>query len=435
MKKHLFFFALLLLSLPSAAQPMSSYLEVALKAEKWLASITIDKGEKGLAWQNVKDSAEISAELYSGNSGIVLFYLELYKATNHKNYLEKARKSINYIIASLPEQWTANNIGLYTGIAGVSYTIHEFYLQSKDKNYQEFSQELLIQLAQTIRKEEVSRNLANDIVYGYAGIGLTYLYAHTYKISKNALANAKAIGDTLLTKAVAGTDGLRWSMFMKDTARKVYYPNFSHGTSGVAYFFACLYEKTKDKRYLDAALKGASHLASITNDSGWVYHVEPTGKDRYYMSWCHGPAGTARLYYKLFQLTKEEKWKERMILAAKTTMQCGIPEKRTQGFWNNVSICCGNAGIANFYMQLHQVFLNPDYLTYSKHHLDDLIKRGTTTNGGIYWIQAENRTQPILLQAQTGLMQGASGIGLALLQLHQIENKKNYLIKLPDNPF
>ena len=24
----------------------------------------------------------------------------------------------------------------------------------------------------------------------------------------------------------------------------------------------------------------------------------------------------------------------------------GIPERRTAGFWNNVSVCCGNAGVA-----------------------------------------------------------------------------------------
>jgi lantibiotic modifying enzyme len=416
------------------AQPTQDYMEIALKTEQWLASTALDQNGE-LAWSNVKDSTEITTELYSGNSGIVLFYLELYKTTKKRVYLEKAQKSIAYILRNRPNTWTTNNIGLYTGIMGIGYTAHQVYLQNGDKSLLEETRNLFWEIGSMINSEEVSQNLANDIVYGYAGIGLTYLYAHEHKIIKKALSYAKMIGDTLLKKSVAGTQGLRWTMFMKDTLRQVYYPNFSHGTAGVCYFLACLYEKTKDHRYLEASLKGASHLASITNDSGWVYHVEPTGKDRYYMSWCHGAAGTARLYYKLFQITKDAQWKDKILWAAKTTMQCGIPQKRTKGFWNNVSVCCGNAGIANFYMQLYQIFKNPEYLAYTKILLDDLIKRSTQENGQIYWVQAENRTHPQLMQAQTGLMQGSSGIGVTLLQLYQVEKKKQYLIKLPDNPF
>ena len=35
------------------------------------------------------------------------------------------------------------------------------------------------------------------------------------------------------------------------------YPNFSHGTSGVSYFLATLYQETRQREFLDAALPRA----------------------------------------------------------------------------------------------------------------------------------------------------------------------------------
>ena len=46
-----------------------------------------------------------------------------------------------------------------------------------------------------------------------------------------------------------------------------------------------------------SALAGAHYLEAVANteDGGFkVFHHEPGGETLYYMSWCHGPAGTSR---------------------------------------------------------------------------------------------------------------------------------------------
>jgi hypothetical protein len=48
---------------------------------------------------------------------------------------------------------------------------------------------------------------------------------------------------------------------------------------------------------------------------------------------------------------------------------------------------------------------------------DDLLARATEEHGGLSWVQAENRVQPDNLEAQVGYMQGAAGVGIALLHL------------------
>ncbi len=53
----------------------------------------------------------------------------------------------------------------------------------------------------------------------------------------------------------------------------------------------------------------------------------------------------------------------------------------------------------------------------------------------MFWVQAEHRTRPDYLFAQTGYMQGAAGIGTFLLRLAAVDRKKTKRIVFPDTPF
>lgn len=65
----------------------------------------------------------------------------------------------------------------------------------------------------------------------------------------------------------------------------------------------------------------------------------------------------------------------------------------------------------------------------------DTTRRGTNDERGLRWVQAENRTQPDNLVAQTGFMQGAAGVGTFFLQLDALERGAPWLFPLPDTPF
>jgi hypothetical protein len=51
------------------------------------------------------------------------------------------------------------------------------------------------------------------------------------------------------------------------------------------------------------------------------------------------------------------------------------------------------------------------------------------------WVQAEHRTRPDLLFAQTGYMQGAAGIGTFFLRLAHAARPAGRRIVFPDTPF
>ena len=215
-------------------------------------------------------------------------------------------------------------------------------------------------------------------------------------------------------------------------------PNFSHGTAGIAYFLAALYEETRDRRFLDAAVAGARYLQSVAKTEGdvcLVFHNEPDGKDLYYLGWCHGPVGTARLFFRLYQVTKDREWLTWVQKSAQALRASGIPETRTPGFWNNVGQCCGSAGVADFFLALWRETGDARDLAFARRMIDDMLGRATPEAGGLKWIQAEHRSQPNLLIAQTGYMQGAAGIGSALVHFATALDKRPVGIRFPDSPY
>jgi lantibiotic modifying enzyme len=190
--------------------------------------------------------------------------------------------------------------------------------------------------------------------------------------------------------------------------------------------------------FLDRSIAGARYLLSIAdtaNQGCLIFHHEPEGEDLYYLGWCHGPVGTARLFYLLAEFTGETEWHSWVRRSASSIMTSGIPEQQTPGFWNNQGQCCGSAGVAQFFLGLHDVYGDSAYLDFSRGVTDDLLKKATATPHGLKWIQAEHRRQPDLLVAQTGYMQGAAGIGMLLLRWHAAENGQSPKIVLPDDPF
>ncbi len=112
----------------------------------------------------------------------------------------------------------------------------------------------------------------------------------------------------------------------------------------MAFVLARLYEETHQQKFLTAARQGAQHIQSIATldgDSALVYYREPDLKNLYYLGYCHGPAGTARLFYQLHKITGEAGYLEWSEKLARGIVRSGVPEKLTPGYWNVACQCCG----------------------------------------------------------------------------------------------
>jgi lantibiotic modifying enzyme len=276
-----------------------------------------------------------------------------------------------------------------------------------------------------------------DVISGTAGIGLYLISAARDLDRDDALELAAAAGRRLIAQGMAAEGGLKWAMQPSNPTRL--YPNFSHGTAGIAYFLATLHQATGDRAFLDAALAGARYLLRVAKTDGdqcLVFHHEPEdeGLKLFYLGWCHGPAGTARLFHRLATVTRDAEWARWVDRAARGIRASGVPDRETPGFWNNVGQCCGSASVGDFFLSYHQQTKQADALAFARQVTDQILAKATRDEHGMRWIHAEHRVQPDNVAAQTGWMQGAAGIGAWLLRLDGFDHGRQRRVVFPDAP-
>jgi lantibiotic modifying enzyme len=426
----------ILLATVSAAlmQRPVDYQAAAVDSAKWIRASRLET-PFGVTWPaDPRNPKTVGTALYSGSPGVILFLLELHHSTGDRAYQDEAKRGADELMTAVNAQ---TQMGLYEGAAGIGFTLGETWRATHDERYRRGVLNVVKLLARNAGAvgKGVQWNNTTDIISGGAGIGLFLLYSDDLFHDPDSRALAIRAGDRLLDLAIPEKGGSKWAM---DPAFPRLMPNFSHGTAGVSYFLAALYTRTHEKRFLDGALSGAKYLLAIAKTDGdicLVQHDQPDNLDLYYLGWCHGPVGTARLFYQLYQATGDDAWMDWVKKSANGILTSGIPAKRTPGFWNNVSQCCGSAGVGQFFLDLYGVTKDPGYLDFARKMTDDLMARATRDDRGTRWVQAENRVQPDNLVAQTGYMQGAAGIGTWLLRLDAAQKGRATFIRFPDSPW
>jgi lantibiotic modifying enzyme len=412
-------------------------------AADWLLGQEIATPE-GVVWAaDPHDPQTVDASLYSGYSGVVLFLAEAGKASGDPRYTEAARKGAAALRAAVDKE---PGNGLYVGLGGIAFVLTRVAELTGDSADREAARKAIEKVIAAARPQgrgldwadpAGSPSAINDIVSGTAGTGLVLLWASRELSLPEAKEVAIKAGRRLVDLAEPAEphgEGRRWLL---TAGFDRIYPNFSHGTAGAAYFLAALAQETGDREFLETAERGARFLETIATPVGdgcLLYRHEPDAKNLYYLGWCHGPAGTARLFYRLSTVTGDSAWWDFGLRLARGVVASGVPDKPQTGFWN-VSQCCGSAGVADYAATMYRLTHRPEYMVLAKRMSDDLLARATHDTAGWRWIQAENRTEPKVLIAQTGLMQGAAGIGMWLLRYESLLAGSDAGVALPDSPF
>ncbi len=402
------------------------YLETAVRAAHWLER-TAQRSRDGVFWSADPDRpAEVGYDLYNGTTGVLPFWVELHAATGEPRALAMVQGAADHLVRALANVNPAD-AGLYTGVAGMAWALGLAQAATGDVAHGTAARRALAMVHAAARQEANGPGGAmtarwmdsTDVISGRAGTGFALLWAHRALGDAASLGLARAAGMALLTDGLPGPQPgqLRWTV---NATIPREYPNFSHGTAGVATFLAQLHAATGEAAFLDGALAGARYLAAIATptagDGRMVHHSTPGNEGLFYMSWCHGPAGTARLFHTLARVTGDASHTAMADRLARATVAMRVPE-RSPGFWSNVGQCCGNCGVSEYFVARHERYGDAGALAFAERVARDAIARGVRDAEGMKWVQAENRTSPDAVVAQTGLMQGAAGVGLAMLHL------------------
>jgi lantibiotic modifying enzyme len=434
-----------------AFEDTPNYLAAAKEAARWIRSAE-SRADGGGYWLPDPDHPEKAATVslpsgfYSGSAGIVLFFLQLAEATGDESYIEDAKRGGDYLLRSWRESVASNpaQLGYYSGLAGTMFGLVELWKATRMSSYRDAALQAANALVSAARPIDSGIEWGGPCgMSGDAGILLCLLHVLDAWGGQAVRDAAIGAGTRLVERAEQDSrGGLRWQGFppaLMGAPEGTYWPNFQLGTSGVAFALGRLAHRTDDPRFLAAARAGALNLeriAAVKRDAALVPYREPDSSSIYYLGYCGGPAGTARLFYELYRITKEDHylaWTERL---AHGIMESGIPERQTPGFWNVACQCCGSAGISDFFLGLWAATKRPEYLAFARRVGSQLLSRAVDLDGkGCRWYQAYTRVKPWEVTAETGYMIGAAGIGASFVHLHLAEQGRYRMPAFPDNPF
>ncbi|MDR2106009.1 MAG: hypothetical protein LBP24_01215 [Coriobacteriales bacterium] len=434
------------------------YVKAAEAVAAFLESIVVPSG-RGVYWppQPEVDTSKKAASVhfYTGNAGQVYFLTQLYRATKNQAYLDRAREGVLFIIDEYPgeapsipgagplaEQIAIANIG------GIAFALTEFSRIAPDPEVDAFARKLISEIIGLAQEGEDGLFWTPlQSLIGEWGTILFLLYA-AERYNEPAWRDiAIRAGDTVLALGEPVGDTLRFNGARKlfsslgnGAEANVELPNFEFGTAGASYTLARLYEASGETRFLDAAERGASYVRSLAveKDGGaLVPYRLPDLADVFYLGFCHGPAGTGRLYYKLYEITGKQEYREFLDKLVRGLELAGAPENHSHGYWHVFSQCCGTAAQTEFFLGLWAAFGE-------KHHLE-LAQRagrhvigaaaGFTEQTELKWYQAFERVNPGKVTLDTGYLPGAAGIGAALLRLGLADEGRFEVLRFFDDPF
>ena len=434
------------------AKDAKAYLEAAEQIHAFLETRKVVTAD-GIYWQDEvslltpgKDVIDLSQ--YGGSSGALYFYLALYEVTGKELYKELVLQAADYLALHWVEQkatakssidFEGIEYSIYTGVTGIGALL--------SKVYEVLPRQKDLDTIRAITKQTIegAKKTPNGLSWGVdksplvGGGVVLYLYK-IYALLKDeaVLAAANQGADVILSEAIADErGGYAWTSYAHPGQTRV--PNFECGTAGVGYILGVAYEVSGDERYLNGAKEAAKHLKAIAIPQGdgflVPWHDNPQEETIFYVSTCHGPAGTSRLFYQLYKATKDAQYLEEIAGLYAGLRHIGVPEKQSVGYWNNVAICCGTAGVAQFLINYQIVSGREDIKEVLDLAGSILLGQKEQQEQGIAWPLAFERVKPQNLSRGISYAAGASGIGAALLQIYLFLSDKYEWRRLFDDPY
>lgn len=357
--------------------------------------------------------------LGSGSTGaaILLYYYWLYSKDD--KYLEKANAIILKNFELLPHSTHIHS--LCSGSAGFNWAVDHLIsngLIEGDSN-ELFSED--DPFLYSVMKKDINEG-KYDFLHNALGIGLYFLNRNTTQslayveslissLEKSAETDIKGIK----WRSLVNQEGPK-------EKKEVYNLSLSHGMASIIAFLGKAYqadifrEKTKDllcrattfilshKRDAPDPEYGSYFPSSIS-----VNGDPPIRASR--LAWCYGDLGLGYALWQASKMIQNTEW-ERLAfdVLVHTTIRKDVVKERV----NDAGICHGAAGIAHIYNRLYQHTGISHFKDAAIYWLEDALNKAVFTDG-LAGYKSWHPPQYGGWKTSIGLLEGISGIGLVLL--------------------
>ncbi|MDD5361340.1 MAG: hypothetical protein PHN88_04360 [Ignavibacteria bacterium] len=287
----------------------------------------------GIYWKTMSLNSQtnaiewtVSENIYSGVSGIILFYLYLYKINQNEKYLKICKQSMNWVVNYCRENKTVN-YSFFTGRMSVPYTLLKMNnLYGKD--YIETALEIGDQCDIFI----TSNNPPREFLNGAAGTLISLLHLYDGTKDSGVLEKIDLYVKYIIDNARYNKSGIHWDRSINVIKSLC---GITHGAAGIglaflelghyfdntAYYYlaeqAFAYESNyygeKQKNWMDLrkgiySTEDENKHKSAFLEKRYSFFSEPISM----YAWCHGAPGIGFTRLRAYELLKKEIYKIEM---------------------------------------------------------------------------------------------------------------------------
>ncbi len=357
--------------------------------------------------------------LGEGAAGIAVFFAYMEAAGVHPRARELASAYLNIAIESLTSQAMAP--GLFSGFTGVAWAIQHAatVLGEPADDLSEIDSAIETYVGKSPWQDDY------DLISGLVGLGV---YCLERLESETARQPLTLVITRLEELAIHSDEGVCWftspemlPQYQQDRYPQGYYNlGVAHGIPGVIAFLARVYAAGIERQRVMPLLDGAvrwllrQRLPSgkSSNFTSFFDSTDPGEDCR--LAWCYGDAGIAAALLLAARCVGNAAWeKEALELAGhaarRSPESCGVQD---------VCFCHGAAGLAHIFNRLYQATHEEQFALASRYWLGRTLqfqKPGTGVAG--FSVVTADENLEIVVAGRHGLIEGVGGVGLVLLSL------------------
>lgn len=356
--------------------------------------------------------ASSNISLISGKTGMALFFYYLGRYSHREKYFDESFKILRRVFEKINSGFNYHSFA--GGLSGISWAVEHLSQQNFidiDTNH------TLTEIDPFLyRSMMFSINENNyDYLHGAIGNGLYFLNNRYNKRSKEYLSELVDILDK--NKHTDNDGGIMWeSVINPDSGQKGYNLSLSHGLAGIIIFLSKLYENSIHKEKVLELLTGAVNYLlkqeldpkqNIAKFPNWITKNETGESSR--LAWCYGDLGIGIALLIASQSTGNSKYREKAIHIFLHSVQRKDPEENAV---IDAGICHGAAGVAQMYNRMYQYTGIEDFKKAALYWIEVLLQMASFKDGGYKSLQNEKTGN---WKTDISLLEGITGIGLVLI--------------------
>ncbi len=356
--------------------------------------------------------------LLGGKAGITLLFAYLSRAFPEKEYLQATLDYLDELSDSLSNEEL--NYNMSAGVGGIAFVFqHLRNLEILDNEVDLNLSDLDEFIAQGVEQDFKTANW--DPLHGMTGLGIYFLERNKETAEKKYL--EKIVDHLAAMRTQVGESKIWITPGYGKYSNDNYNFGTAHGMPGILSFLAQVYERDICQKEIREIISEALPflLKQEYNDPVYCFptavEVEPKQEEEKpgsRLGWCYGDLCMAFALIHCGIALRNEEWKNKGIdVALKTTHRTFENAGCT-----DAPFCHGTVGLVHLYHRLYNLTKNETFKNTSQNWLDithrEFYKPGEGAGG--YFFRSFNEEQNIFeLTPQYSLLEGSAGIALVYL--------------------